>query len=429
MIFKTIGTNLLIQGMTVGASILTARILGPTGRGELALVLLYPQLVASVGLLGVDRAVAVLGGRAKIAKPFATLFTLALLLAMPTMLAGYVAIDRQIADPHIARLAELYLLCIPGIHFYTCTVFLFNGVGSFGRFNGMRLGFYVANIGLLAVIALSMPVPLLSWVIAANAAGVAVAVVLAFGLLRSFDTGQDMGGTGGSEFRTLRDIAGLAAKFAIPVALTSFNASAYQVVLEQCSDVTTLGIFVVLYSYSRLLSPVGNALGSHIFRRGIAGGDQDIGRMFRLSFIVYSVAALPLVLAAAWVVPAIFGRGFEVRIGTVACLIAAGVLALSADGMAEYLKGRGRVRSEAMAVIAQILVIAVMGWTLVPKLGMLGMAVALLVADLTRCVFLVRGAAEASSSRLTDFFRMRREDFLSLIRQTMRLAGRKKAAQ
>lgn len=59
----TFATNLLIQGCTVLQGVLLARMLGPAGRGELATVILWPNIFAGIGILGVDMAIARLAGQ------------------------------------------------------------------------------------------------------------------------------------------------------------------------------------------------------------------------------------------------------------------------------------------------------------------------------------------------------------------------------
>src|SRR5258708_16565435 len=83
MIVRTVWTNLAIQAMTFATSVLTARILGPVGRGELALVLLYPQLVAGIALMVVDRAVSVLRCRGSFPRPVPTIINLPIPPSLP----------------------------------------------------------------------------------------------------------------------------------------------------------------------------------------------------------------------------------------------------------------------------------------------------------------------------------------------------------
>lgn len=50
--FGTFSTSVAIQACGVVTGILTARLLGPTARGELATVILWPTILSNLGLMG-----------------------------------------------------------------------------------------------------------------------------------------------------------------------------------------------------------------------------------------------------------------------------------------------------------------------------------------------------------------------------------------
>ena len=50
--FGTFSTSLVIQACGAATGILTARLLGPVARGELATVMLWPPILSNLGLLG-----------------------------------------------------------------------------------------------------------------------------------------------------------------------------------------------------------------------------------------------------------------------------------------------------------------------------------------------------------------------------------------
>ena len=194
MIIRTLSANLAIQLTTFATSVLSARILGPVGRGELALVLLYPQLVAGVGLLGVDRAVAILSGNRELSRPASAIGKLVLLLSFPVMATGYAVVHWRVSDIHLAGLATLYLAYVPAMFFFLLAVSLFNGVGDFQRFNLARLSYYLINLVLVLVIWWAAPIlmDLLDWVVFANLVSVYGVLALALGMLHNLQpTGRN----------------------------------------------------------------------------------------------------------------------------------------------------------------------------------------------------------------------------------------------
>jgi len=413
VIARTLGANLAIQAITFVTSVLIARILGPTGRGELALVLLYPQLAAGIALLGVDRAMAVLGGRGDLNRPVATVVKLALLLSIPAMAAGYAVVNWRVGDARLAQLATIYLAYVPAVYFYSLTVFLFNGIGDFVRFNQIRVGFYIVNLALLLIIFAVVPVVPLNWVVSANLASVYGALFLTVWHLRGLKLPRAQGAA--AHKNEMRAVLCLAAAFALPVMLTHLSASAYQIVLANRSSVELLGLFVVYFSYTRLLSPAGAAIGSHVFRSGIAQEKQEIAVVFRRSLLVFLVCALPLWLLAGWLIPLVFGQEFVVAGSAVGLLFVSCLFSLSAENLSEYLKGRQKVGADAGGLVIYLVILGILGWGLVPPLGLVGMALAMALGDILRCLYLVSRVSRDTQQALSEFSKLTRRDLAELL--------------
>lgn len=422
MIVNTLASNLAIQVFTFGTSIMIARFLGPTGRGELALVLLYPQLVACIVFMGVDRAVAVLGGRGELNRPVATMIKLAILFSAPAMLVGYAIVIWRVADPHLAELAKMYLIYMPAMYFSLLAVSLFNGIGDFNRFNLTRLGFYIINFALVLAIWLASPKTLifLDWVLLANLVAIYCALALAIWMLRGYNISVSSSAVAGRK-GDVRMVIGLAVMFALPVGLTSFGASAYQIVLEQIMGVKALGLFVVFFSYSRLLSPISSAIGSHVFHFSISGENRDIDQIFRLSLVIYLGCALLLWVVAGWLVPMMFGRDFVVDNGTVGALLISMLFSLLANILAEYLTGQRKVAANTVGQILYLITLVILGMWLVPRFGLLGMALALAIGDMLRCGYLIKQVSCDTERSMKKFWQITMIDLFTLFYMLKRI--------
>lgn len=414
MIVRTLRTNFAIQLITFATSILMARILGPAGRGELALVLLYPQLVAVLSLMGVDRAIAVLSGRGELDRPIAAIFKLVLLFSIPAMGLGYATVIWRVADAHLVGLATMYLSYVPAVYFFMLFSFLFNGTGDFARFNLVRLGFYFVNLALLLAIWAVAPISSLDWVVLANLASVYGGLALAVWLLRGFRYSGDLGNKK-AKTNDVKNVLRLALVFALPAALAQFSGSIYQIILEHHLGVEPLGLFVVYFSYSRILSPVGSAIASHVFYHGITGKDQDIARICRLSLIIYILCSLPLWLFSRWLIPLIFGHGFVVDLWVIAFLLISGMFALLADNMAEFLKGYKKVRADNWGRLIYLVTVGILGWWLVTPWGLIGMAFAIALADILRYSYLIGHIGRFTGQYVGKFWQVTRSDIAALI--------------
>jgi len=139
-IFATDST-ILFLGILSGS--LAARMLLPEGRGAVAAVLLWPQMLAGIGLLSLGQAVTYRTGMnpEKESRMAASAFWLALMLAGGTMAVGYLLMPVLLgeAHAHLWSLASWYLLYVP-FHFIAMVLLAIDqGRLQFGRFNGFRL--------------------------------------------------------------------------------------------------------------------------------------------------------------------------------------------------------------------------------------------------------------------------------------------------
>lgn len=415
MIVRTLWTNLIIQGITFATSVLTARMLGPTGRGELALILLYPQLVATLSLMGTDRAVAVLGGRRELDQPIATILKLTLLISIPAMVLGYLTVVGQVADPRLAKMAKLYLAYIPAVYFYLLVSLLFNGTGDFLRFNLSRLGFYCFNFVLLLIIWMSASRDALDLVVLANLGSVYGVCMIAALMFHGFSYTS----TPNSEsIRTtdIRKVFKLAAIFALPAGLAQLSGVIYQIILEHNLGVAPLGKFIVYFAYSRILSPVGNAISSHVFYRGINSQNNDISHICRISLMVYLLCSLPLWLLAHWLVPLIFGYDFIADLQIIGLLLLSSIFSLLADAVAEFLKGKRKVLVDNIGRIMYLVIVTGLGWWMATLFGLIGMAFSIALADFIRYLALVSYAGQNTDQAVSDFCLVKLTDISAIAR-------------
>lgn len=411
MIFKTISTNILIQSLTFATSVITARLLGPVGRGELALVLLYPMLVANIFFIGVDRAIAFQGGRGELEHPGPTVLRLAVLLAVPAMIAGYAAVQWRVVDAHLSTLAIVYIAHVPGVYLFTLVVNLFNGIGDFRRFNRARIWFFVMNFILVSGIWAATTTALLDWVVLANLASVYVAMFMA---MWYFLGRTDLVAHTPSGMNEVLAVLRVAAVFAPAAVLANISGAAYQILLEYHMGVGPLGLFVVLYTYSRLLSSVGTAVGSHLFHLGIAGDQANIAQIYRQSTLVYLLCALPLWMVSGWMIPVVYGRAFSADPRIIGSLLVSCVFSLMADNMTEYLKGRKNVGVDVTGRLIYLISLVALGWNLVLANGLIGLSISLAASDMLRYTYVVHRISRETGIPAAKFWRLSMADLSSL---------------
>jgi O-antigen/teichoic acid export membrane protein len=125
----------VIQGMNVATGAMLAHSLGPTARGELAALILWPNVLAALGSLGVAEALTYYLARANHPSERLIQSSLGLCLLQSTVLAaiGYLAVPLALAryDAHIMSLARLYIVFIP---LNLCAMYLMAALNGFQRY-------------------------------------------------------------------------------------------------------------------------------------------------------------------------------------------------------------------------------------------------------------------------------------------------------
>jgi O-antigen/teichoic acid export membrane protein len=141
----TFATSLFTQGCTVLQGILLARLLGPAGRGEFATVILWPNVFAGIGILGVNMAIArfagqwlASGGLVKTATK-AALFTGALSALVCGLLLPFLLPEGK---HNLLPTAYLFVLFIPLNHLALNLQGVDHGGGNFRWLNGTRALLY-----------------------------------------------------------------------------------------------------------------------------------------------------------------------------------------------------------------------------------------------------------------------------------------------
>ena len=142
--------------LNLATGVLAARLLGPDGRGELAVILLWPQLVASIGVALVTDAVVHASADRSAAYPriFASAMACGVLLTVPLIALGLFIepFAYRLYRPEVAELGRLYLLYIPLTMLATFSAAIFQGSLNFIAWNALTVfvnGTYLCFVLLL----------------------------------------------------------------------------------------------------------------------------------------------------------------------------------------------------------------------------------------------------------------------------------------
>jgi len=347
--FATDGTLLLV-GIVTGS--LAARLLLPEGRGALAAVLLWPGLLAGIGLFSLNEAATYRIGtqtdRASIIT--ASAFWLALFLAGVTMIAGYTLVPFLLGEQreHLVTITRIYLLVFIPFNFVALGLLATDqGELHFGRYNFLRL--LVPVIYLIGLVTLWIT----GSVSVASVVAVNCAATVLLALLRIILQGRTI--VTKPSWREGVELLRLSSRMHLATVLLFLAAQADQYVVLILWDDATLGLYVVALTIASTgLAVVSGAFHKVLFPHLAHAKDPIeqsglLARGVRYAAFLLIGLSLPIALLMPWLVPLLFGPAFRDAIAPAQLLLIAYLFVALKTILIQSLRGLGESRPGAIA--------------------------------------------------------------------------------
>ena len=380
--------NACVLCLNLGTGLLTARFLGPEGRGAYAAMVIWPQFLASLFTLGLQQAVPY--NLVRRPEERAAITAAALLLGLgagsAAALIGSALVPRWLDHygPEIVAMARVILWLAPVVLLiWTCNACM-QAAGRFDLFNRAQyLQPVLSLLGLLVLAATDMLTPVsaaLMWVAGARP-------VLAFGVAWLWREHRPAFVRPlGESLRLLR------------YGLRSCGVQLVNALWQQFDNVfvlgalspATVGLYMVARNAARPSQFFASAMNAVLFPRASALTNQAAlelsGLAARVGILAALAVALPLGLLGPWLITTIYGADFAAAASPFQILVAEAAVAAISSTMAQAFLSVGRPGVITILQVASFLVGAAMIVVLVPRLGMQGAALGLLVGSLVRLI-------------------------------------------
>jgi O-antigen/teichoic acid export membrane protein len=423
---STAATNLLVQVLGVVSGILLARMLGPHGRGELAIVLLWPAIIGAVCLFGTESEISRRGSvdstpdrrlstaAVWIALIYGSTAVAAGVLMLPWLLPG----DKR----YLVGLATIAMMVVPATMLNTLLYMLELGRAQYDLYSKTRLGFAVLYIGLLLGIYFFIQ-PTVSVVIGAY---VAATVLWAGVTLIVAHWGREQA----SPRVTIAESATVMTT-ALPFAGSTIIQIAFnqlpQILLVALTDTRAVGLYAVALAVSSAHGSFGNAMAKVSFAntaRAAAGGSMGwFAGQYRFLIIIYLLISLLMMALGPPLVPLIFGEGFRESAALLFWLIPATTLAALTQVLDHALRGTSVVSVGIRARVTSGAVLVVLALILAPRFGVDGIVVAVLAANCLEFAIVVLLTTGKLGVSCSELLWMRRTDFELLLENTKAAAA------
>ncbi len=401
---RSLAASVAIQlcGMTSGIAL--AQLLLPAGRGQLAAVMLWPSLVASIGFLGIADATAFFAARNRAAcvETLTAAAVLAAVLSLPLVAAGagLVPLVHAGQAAPVRGAAYLYLAFIPLTLFNTFLAAQFQGALRFGEWNLLRTlphVLYAIGVALVWAAGLGSVMSFAAASLAANAATLAAVVALAA-------RRRWLGGR--LRLAVVRGMVRYGLTVHLGFLLNLAGQRLDQALIALVLAAADFGLYVVAMTLAGAAVAIANTIGPIAFPK-IAAQPTDagktvvFGRYLRALVYLYLPLAGTIVALAPWLLGWLFGEEFRAA-APVARVLIVGAAFLSLKAMlAAALKACDRALAIGRAELVGVAVLVVALAALLPALGIVGAALA------------QAGAAAVSASYMG--WRLRRDLGIALV--------------
>ena len=373
--FASTGT---IQAVNLLTGILVARLLLPEGRGELAVILLWPNLMLALGFLGLDQAVIYHSARERRrawAVVRAALLPGALLMAA-TAAAGWFLLPLILEPQHgdLIRLSRSFLLVSTPLHLFTNLLMaVLLGRQEILQWNLLRLVQPLCYLlGLLALWGLGA-----ATVTNTLAAFLASAAMTLAALLPLATRSWRASGSGGAPPR--RAVLGYAGRVHLQALCQIVNRRIDQALISLYLAASDLGLYVVAFALAGTLTMAAGTIGMVAFPKvahlGSAEGKQSLfGRYFRFTLALLVCGAAGLWLFGGWLLELLFGASYAAAAPVLDVLVLGSALAGLSNCLAFGYKAHDRLGVVALGALLSLVAAAPAFALLLPILGLIGAA-------------------------------------------------------
>lgn len=421
-------TDVTILVSTMVSSLVGARALGPAGRGDLLVVVLWPPVIAMLAGLGLPTAYRY--WMAKEPERVSPLFSNAVVY---TVIVGLVAVS--LADmivphligsrsPQVMTLVRIYQINIPAALFLDLMRGLLEGTRRFGWAGAARMIFFGVQGAGFAVLWLAGDLTVATASVTMIAAQASSMLLALFAVLHQLRPRWE---PSWKQFResmgySLRDYPGVVADY------TTLRLD--QLMLGGMASNVAIGLYVIAVRLSEMTTLAADAIAGALMPEVASSQTANraellTARSLRLAIYMHLLILPPLWFAAPLILRVLFGESFVPATSAFRwLLVAAGVWSCGSI-LISGLRGFGHPGMSTLARFSSAVVTSVALLVLLPRFGITGAAIASLIGYTVMLVIALFGFLKKRHLRLwTNCLRPQRRDlFIPNWRSLLGLRG------
>ncbi len=388
---QTLVTNLLIQGLNLATGVITARLLQPSGRGELAAIIMWPQFLGYLCTLGVPVSLVYFMKKQpeRQGSHIGAAVVLSAVMSVVAMAIGVVGIPFWLGQypETVVRFAQWCMLATPLTLIGTTLLIPLQAREAFIAYNRLRywspLLVLIALVGLLATGALTVHRAALAYLLAPWPI---VAGTLIWVMRHARPNLDDVRNAG-------RQLLGYGLRVWGTDLLGTLATQIDRLLVVAMLSAHDMGLYVVAQSVSRVLGFISSAIVPVLLPRAAAHDAAQGLRLVRraavLGLALMIIAALPIVLFGRIALQWVYGPEFASASLLLDLLAAETVVTGTAWILSQALLGANRPGTLTALQGASVAMLVPLLYWAGSHFGLTGIGAALLGAALVRLALVV----------------------------------------
>lgn len=391
-LLQSFGATGAIQLANIVSGVMAARMLLPEGRGQLAAVMLWPGLIAIIGLLSIDQAVTFHAAvrRDRISVIVVSGFALTSVLAVVSMLVCYFVLPFVLGAKYAAiyRSGQLYILFIPLNYFGLLLVAGQQGSLRVSLWNVLRALVPVAYVVTVGVFYAAGWADVAGFTIASLVANLVMVLVGLWFFSRD----------GSRSTRVDFDVIANLLRYGISVHLGVLIAVAAQrldqTMIAFFLPPDALGVYVVAGSIASGVSLAAGTIGMLAFPKIAAQNTIEkkailVGRYFRLTAFLTLTSALVVFAASPTLISILFGPNYVAAISLCRIMILGTIPAALTYLLVAAYRAFNRNTIVNYSMFVSLVTAGAMLAILLPRMGMTGAAWSLVASQCAALILLL----------------------------------------
>ncbi|WP_410513690.1 oligosaccharide flippase family protein [Paenibacillus sp. BR2-3] len=388
---KTMFVSVLILLLNMLTGVLTARYLGPTGRGEQTAMINWSQFLAFSMSFGIPSAL--IYNAKKNPDDAGMLYRMALLIGLffgtAAMIIGIVVLPYWLKSfsPEVVHFAQWSMILCPLIVVSQVNNAAFQFRGDYKKFNGLRYLIPMLTLAMIGILILTDTINPFTTAIAYLGPSVPLFIWMTINLLRTYKVKMR------NKYLQFKKLFTYGLGSYGNDLLGQFSYYIDQIIIAGLLRPADLGLYAVAVSLSRMVNFFSTSITVVLFPKASELSKEDAialtFKAFRISTTFTLLGSLLLMLVAPLVIPLLYGKDFntaltvfrllllEVTISGGTLILAQAFMALGKPKFVSILQGVGL-----------ILVIPLL-FLLIPKFGLFGAGVAMLSSAVLRFGFII----------------------------------------